>query len=134
VLVFYNGASPKTPVNERLRRRGGLMREQKDGQDYGSARFIALWTLLIMSGMVFEFFGRLIGYADNPLAFFHPGISAFTGIVAAIIMLAGYLTLTNARARQNTMIRRKGVLLIALGAFMLVGFFAFKQIIPLLFG
>jgi hypothetical protein len=110
------------------------MTEQKESRDYGNAGFIASWTILIMLGLVFEFFGRLIGYVDNPLSFFHPGISAFAGIAAAIIILAGYLTLTNARAKQKTMIRRKGVLLIVLGAFMLVGFFIFKQVIPLVFG
>ncbi|MDR1082307.1 MAG: hypothetical protein LBL27_00345 [Coriobacteriales bacterium] len=110
------------------------MTEQKESQDYGNTGFIVSWTILIMFGLIFEFFGRLVGYANNPLSFFHPGISAFSGIVAAIIILAGYLTLTSARAKQRTMTRRKGVLLIALGAFMLVGFFIFKQVIPLVFG
>jgi uncharacterized membrane protein len=111
------------------------MIKQKDtDQNYGDTGFITLWTILIMLGLVFEFFGRLIGYADNPLSFFHPGISAFAGIVAAIIVLVGYLTLTNAQAKQETMTKRKGVLLITLGAFMLVGFFLFKRVIPLIFG
>jgi uncharacterized membrane protein len=110
------------------------MTEHNDNQNYGNARFIALWTALIMLGLIFEFMGRLIGYENNPLAFFHPGIAAFTGITAAFIIIAGYFTLTNARARQKTTVRRTGVLLIVLGAFMLVTFFAFKQIIPLVFG
>jgi hypothetical protein len=110
------------------------MNEQNGNQNYGSTGFIALWTTLIMLGLVFEFIGRLIGYENNPLAFFHPGVAAFTGITAAFIVLAGYFILANARTKQGPLARRKGVLLIILGGFMLVGFFAFKQIIPLIFG
>jgi hypothetical protein len=110
------------------------MTEYRSSKDYGSAKFITLWTVLIMLGMVFEFFGRLFGYADNPLAFSYPPIPAFTGIVAAIIILSGYFTLTGKRAKQQTMTRRTGVLLITLGTSMLIGFFLFKQMIPQIFG
>ncbi|MDR1185344.1 MAG: hypothetical protein LBK67_11195 [Coriobacteriales bacterium] len=110
------------------------MTEYQDSKDYGSARFITLWTVLIMLGMALEFLGRLFGYADNPLAFYHPVIPALTGIVAAVVILSGYFTLTGKRAKQQTMTRRTGVLLIALGASMLIGFFLFKQMIPQIFG
>jgi prepilin signal peptidase PulO-like enzyme (type II secretory pathway) len=113
------------------------MTEYKDNQeskDYGSPRFVALWTALILFGAVLEFFGRLFGYADNPLSIFHPLIPALTGMAAALIILAGYFTVTSKQARQTAMTRRKGVLLITLGATMLVGFFIFKRAIPLIFG
>jgi hypothetical protein len=110
------------------------MTEHQDSKDLGSARFITLWTVLIMLGLVLEFFGRLFGYADNPWHFSTAAIPALTGIIAAIIILFGYLTLTGKRAKQQTMTRRTGVLLIALGASMLVGFFLFKQMIPQIFG
>jgi hypothetical protein len=114
--------------------KGEQMTEIKDNKEYGDAGFIVRWTLIIMLGLVFEFFGRLIGYADNPLSFFHPGIAAFTGIVGAFIVLAGYFTLTNKRTAKGTMARRRGVLLVTLGILMLISFFAFRQIIPLIFG
>jgi hypothetical protein len=104
------------------------------GRSYGSAGFIALWTALIMLGMVVEFLGRFFGYVNNPLAIFHPLIPALTGIVAALVILAGYFTLTGKRAKHEVMARRTGVLLIVLGASMLVCFFIFKQVIPLVFG
>jgi hypothetical protein len=114
------------------------MTERADGQDYGSdygsTGFIARWTVLILLGLAFEFGCRLFGYADNPLGIFHPLISAFGGIIAALTILAGYFTVTGKRAKSEAMHRRVGVLLITLGGFMLVGFFIFKRAIPLIFG
>jgi hypothetical protein len=103
-------------------------------QTYGSMGFIAAWTLLIILGMAVEFLARFFGYAENPADFFHPLIPAFTGIIAALIVLVGCLTLANEKAKQASMVRRKGVLLIMLGGFMLASFFASKQAIPLIFG
>jgi heme A synthase len=107
---------------------------QADSRVYGSTGFICLWTVLIMLGLALELAGRLFGYEDNPLVIFHPLIPAFTGIVAALIILGGYFTLTSKRARSTAMTRRAGVLLITLGGSMLVGFFIFKRAIPLIFG
>jgi hypothetical protein len=101
---------------------------------YGGTGFIVAWTVLIMLGMAVEFLGRFFGYTDNPLAMYHPLIPAFTGILAAFIILAGYFTLISRQAKQRAMTRRTGVLLITLGISMLIGFFIFKQIIPLIFG
>jgi hypothetical protein len=101
---------------------------------YGGTGFIVVWTLLIMLGMVVEFLGRFFGYVGNPLAVFHPLVSAFTGIMAALIILAGYFTLMSQQAKRRAMTRRTGVLLITQGASMLISFFIFKQVIPLIFG
>ncbi|MDR2109177.1 MAG: hypothetical protein LBP28_06945 [Coriobacteriales bacterium] len=106
---------------------------QKD-QDAGSTGFIAAWTLLIMLGLAVEFFGRLLGYEGNPLAVHYPWAAMFAGMAAVVIVLAGYFTLAGKQAKQSTMSRRKGVLLLTLGAFMLAGFFIFKQVIPQIFG
>ncbi|MDR2197597.1 MAG: hypothetical protein LBO07_06525 [Coriobacteriales bacterium] len=100
----------------------------------GSVAYIALWTTLIMLGLVVEFLGRFFGYAGNPLAIFHPLIPALTGISAAFVVLAGYFTLVGKRAKRSVMTKRTGVLLVMLGAFMLAGFFVFRQVIPLVFG
>jgi hypothetical protein len=108
--------------------------EYENKQNYGSAGYIAWWTILIMLGMAVEFLGRLFGYADNPLAVFHPLIPAFTGIAAALIILAGCFGLMNKRAKHDVMAKRTGVLLIVLGASMLISFFIFRQVIPLIFG
>jgi hypothetical protein len=110
------------------------MSRYKESVEYGGTGFIVAWTVLIMFGLAFEFLGRFFGYADNPLAIFYPVISAFAGIVAALIILVGCLVLTGARAKQSSMTRRTSILLITLGSTMLVGFFVFKQIIPLIFG
>jgi hypothetical protein len=110
------------------------MTEYDKDQAIGNARFIVLWTVLIMLGLAAEFLGRFFGYKDNPLAIFFPIVSAFGGIMAALIVLAGVMTLMGKRAQQQTMSRRTGVLLITLGGVMLVGFFIFKQTIPLIFG
>jgi hypothetical protein len=105
-----------------------------ESNEYGTTRFIVLWTLLIMLGIILEFFGRFFGYAGNPLSIFHPFIPALTGIIAAIILLAGYFTFTGKRAKQDSMTRRTGMLLITLGSFMLISFFILKRVMPLLFG
>jgi prepilin signal peptidase PulO-like enzyme (type II secretory pathway) len=110
------------------------MVEDRNDQDYGGVGFIIAWTILIMLGMAVEFLGRFFGYVNNPLSIYYPLISAFTGIAAAFIILAGYFILIGTRAKQKAMVRRKGVLLIALGASMLVSFFVFKQVMPLIFG
>jgi hypothetical protein len=110
------------------------MVEDNREQSYGSPGFIAAWTVLILLGILIEFIARFFGYADNPLAVFHPLIPAFTGIMAALIILAGYFTVSGKRARHSTMTRRTGVLLVILGSAMLISFFAFKQVIPLIFG
>jgi hypothetical protein len=106
----------------------------EDQRDYGSPGFIAAWTGLIMLGLLVEFLGRFFGYADNPLSVFHPLIPAFTSISAAFIILAGYFTIMGKQAKQRTMTRRTGVLLVVLGASMLIGSFVFKQVVPLIFG
>jgi predicted small integral membrane protein len=110
------------------------MTEYDKDRAIGDARFITLWTVLIMLGLAAEFIGRFFGYEDNPLAIYHPIISALGGIVAAFIILAGVMTLMGKNAQQQTMSRRRSVLLITLGGAMLIGFFIFKQAIPLIFG
>jgi hypothetical protein len=110
------------------------MTEHDTGRTIGDTGFIIRWTILIMLGLVAEFLGRFFGYADNPLEIFFPIVSAFGGIMAALIVLTGVMTLMGNRAQQQTMSRRTGVLLITLGGVMLVGFFIFKQTIPLIFG
>jgi uncharacterized membrane protein len=110
------------------------MPEQRDDAEYGSTGFIVAWTALIIFGLIVEFFGRFFGYANNPLATFHPVISAFAGILAALIILAGCLILMSGRAKQSSLTRRRSILLITMGGIMLVGFFIFKQVIPFIFG
>ncbi|MDR0347079.1 MAG: hypothetical protein LBH56_01720 [Coriobacteriales bacterium] len=110
------------------------MTESSENRERGGAGFIITWTIVIMLGLAVEFLGRFFGYANNPLAMFHPVVPAFTGILAAIIVVSGCLMLTGKGAKQQSMTRRTSVLLIALGASMLLAFFLFKQVMPLIFG
>jgi hypothetical protein len=107
---------------------------QKDTQGSYGTGFVVLWTALIMAGMALEFLARLLGHTGNPTGIFHPLIPASTGILAALVILAGVFLLTGEKSRQEARLRRRGVLLIALGASMLVSFFLSKQAIPLIFG
>ena len=86
-----------------------------------------------MLGLFVEFFARFLGYADNPLNFYHPLIPAFTGISAALIILAGYFAFLNVKSRQDSMHRRTAVMVIVLGILMLGSFFIFKEIVPMIF-
>ncbi|MDR1014819.1 MAG: hypothetical protein LBL86_07575 [Coriobacteriales bacterium] len=107
---------------------------QEDTQGSSGTGFVALWTALIMAGMALEFLARLLGHAGNPTGMFHPLIPASTGILAALVVLSGVFLLTGEKGRREGRIRRRGVLLVALGAVMLASFFVFKQAIPLIFG
>ena len=105
----------------------------KNNQSYGDSAYIVKWTIIILLGLLLEFIARFLGYADNPLAFYHPLIPAFTGISAALIILVGYFVLMGAKAKTDSMSRRNGVMIIVLGLLMLISFFLFKEIIPLVF-
>ena len=87
-----------------------------------------------MVGLVFQFIARLIDYDNNPLSFYYPPLAILAGISAAMIVLWGYFTITRGKARQETMTKRKGTLLIIFGATMLAGFFLFKETMPMIFG
>ena len=102
--------------------------------NYGDSRYIVTWTVVFALGLTLEFFARFLGYADNPLAFYHPLIPAFTGISAALLILVGYFVLMAEKAKKNSMARRNGVMIIVLGTLMLASFFIFKQIMPMIFG
>jgi len=105
---------------------------EKD-QNYGSTRYITRWTLIISLGLALEFVARFLGYAENPLNFYHPLIPAFTGISASLLLLAGYFMIMSEKSRRLTMYRRNAVMVAILGLFMLGSFFIFKEIIPLIF-
>ena len=109
------------------------MTDQASGQHYGNARYINTWTILVLSGLVIEFIARFLGYETNPLNFYHPLIPAFTGISAALLVLAGYFMLMSEKAKQSSMYRRNGVMVVITGLLMLGGFFLFKEIVPLIF-
>jgi len=102
-------------------------------REYGTTRYTVTWTILILFGIVVEFVARLLGYADNPFAFYHPLIPAFTGISAALIILMGYFSLMSEKAKKSSMARRNGVMIIVLGSLMLICFFVFSKIIPMIF-
>jgi hypothetical protein len=87
-----------------------------------------------MLGIIGEFIARFFGYTDNPLAFSYQGIPLFAGTLAAMIIIYGYFALIGKKAKQSTTARRKAVLLIVLGGFMLISFFLSRQIVPLIFG
>ena len=103
-------------------------------QIYGGPRFIALWTVLIMLGLALEFVGRFFGYVDGSPAVLRSSLPIFTGALAVVIILSGYFIITGERVKKDTLRKRTGVLFIVQGAFMLIGFFAFKQVMPLIFG
>jgi len=109
------------------------MTDQKNERLYGDARFINTWTILVLSGLVIEFIARFLGYETNPLDFYHPLIPAFTGISAALLVLAGYFMLMSEKAKQNSLYRRNAVMVAITGVLMLGGFFVFKEIMPLIF-
>jgi hypothetical protein len=102
-------------------------------RDSSSPLFVAGWTLLIMGGLALQFASRLIGYEGNPTTLYYPPLAAFTGIAAALIILWGYFTITRSKTTKDVALRRRGVLLVIFGAIMLVGFFAFKEVMPLVF-
>ncbi|MDR2492387.1 MAG: hypothetical protein LBD25_02835 [Coriobacteriales bacterium] len=101
---------------------------------YGGSGYIVVWTLLIIAGMAFEFAGRFFGFEDNPSHFYHSWIPLLTGVASCMVIAAGYLVLTGRRAKSAPMRRRNGVLLLVLGGFMLLSFFAFKEVVLRLFG
>jgi membrane associated rhomboid family serine protease len=103
-------------------------------KDSGNSRYILVWTILFILGMLVEFFARFFGYENNPLSFYHPLIPSLTGMSAAVIVLLGYFILASEKAKKETMTRRNGVMVIVLGVLMLFCFFIFKGIIPLVFG
>ena len=110
------------------------MEDTVNNKKYGDTRYIAIWTTVFVLGLVLEFFARLLGYADNPLNFYHPLIPAFTGVSAALLVLAGYFVLADEKTKGSSMAKRNGVLIVILGILMLAAFFIFKEIIPLIFG
>ena len=110
------------------------MKEQNSRQEYGDSRYIITWTSIFALGLVIEFLSRFLGYDNNPLNFYHPLIPAFTGISAALIILAGYFVLMSERTKKDSIRRRNGVMIVVLGVLMLGSFFIFKEMIPLIFG
>jgi len=109
------------------------MTDQASEQQYGNARYIRTWTILVLSGLAIEFVARFLGYDANPLNFYHPLIPAFTGISAALLVLAGYFMLMSEKSKQSSIYRRNGVMVVITGLLMLGGFFMFKEIVPLIF-
>jgi len=109
------------------------MTDQAREKQYGNARFINTWTILILSGLVIEFVARLLGYDENPLDFYHPLIPAFTGISAALLVLAGYFMLMSEKAKQSSLYRRNGAMVVITGVLMLGAFFLFKEIVSMIF-
>jgi uncharacterized membrane protein len=103
-------------------------------KDYGSTKFVVAWTVLVMLGLGFEFIGRVLGYDNNPFAFYSPVIALFAGAVAIVVTLSGFFALAKGQAKRHAMTMRKGVMLLILGVAMLVGFFVFKMIVPRIFG
>jgi len=106
----------------------------KEDKVYGSSRYVVTWTVVLMLGMSLEFLARLLGYENNPFSYFHPLIPAFTGILAALIIMSGYFVLVNKKAKLNSLYKRNGVMLVILGVLMLACFFMFKEVIPQIFG
>lgn len=100
----------------------------------GSPQYIVIWTVILILGMTLEFIARVFGYDQNPFGYFHPLIPAFTGILAALIILTGYFMLVSKKAKLDSLVKRNGVLCVILGIMMLACFFIFKEAIPNLFG
>ena len=107
---------------------------QGDSQELRNPRFIVAWVCLIILGIAVEFLGRLFGYENNPTPIFHVWMPQLTASLSVIVGVTGFFALQSATTRQSTLRRRNGALLIAMAAFMLASSFAFKPIIPLLFG
>lgn len=103
-------------------------------QTVGDSAYIAKWTLLIMGGIILEFIGRFIGYDNNPLGIFFPVVAATTVIASVVIAIFGLYTIWQGSVNKNTMARRTGSMMIIMGLIMLICFFIFKQIIPVIFG
>jgi hypothetical protein len=107
---------------------------QGDNQELRNSGFIIAWVCLIILGIAVEFLGRLFGYENNPTPIFHVWLPQLTASLSVIVGVAGFFALQSGTTRQSTLRRRNGALLIAMAAFMLTSSFAFKPIIPLIFG
>ena len=102
--------------------------------EYGSSRFIASWTILIILALLIAFLGRLLGYEDNPFHVHTLLLALFAGTASVIIIALGIYVYLKGKASKKTMTRRKGVMIALMGVFMLGGFFAFEMIVPMVFG
>jgi len=108
--------------------------EEKPVQEYGGSAFIVGWTIIIMAALAFLLFARLLTYEAGPLPL-HLNEFALVGAGLALVFLAlGYFTFTKKPAQRKAFTRRNGVMLMVLGFFMLVGHFAFSQILPVVLG
>ncbi|MDR1712919.1 MAG: hypothetical protein LBR39_02025 [Coriobacteriales bacterium] len=105
-----------------------------EGKTTSGSAFATRWTLLIMAGVLLEFVGRLIGYANNPMHYYHPFVAALTTISAAVLVIVGFFRFNGARAVRLSAGQRSGIALMVMGGFMLLASFASKEMIPLIFG
>jgi hypothetical protein len=104
-----------------------------NGADYSKGVFIPIWVLLILTGIVIEFMGRLIGLENSPLTY-HPWAPLGTTALSGILVVVGYFIFNSAKERQSTLRRRNGLMLIITGFLMLAASMILKPVVDTIFG
>ena len=127
---------PEYLKHQEYSERRGYPEYQKypEHREYGGSGFIAAWTILIVLALVLAFTGRLLGYEQNPLPIHTPLLALLTGLVSVVCIVIGCFVFLKRKTKSRAMTKRRGIMLAVLGVFMLVGFFVFNNMIPLIFG
>lgn len=77
------------------------------------------WVALFVSGAIIEAVGRFFAWHDNPTGYWHEWAPLATTALAISIGIFGYFRFMKGRDEQNEPRQRTGILLIALGLFMI---------------